>query len=203
MAVRAGARTGSTQCELVVIGCSWGGLLALERLLVAMPDDFAVPLVVAQHRGVDSRDDLLTAALGAHTGLVVRGVDDKDPIEPGCVHLAPPDYHLLVERDGFALSTEGPVQFARPSIDVLFDSAAEVYGERLAAVVLTGANEDGAAGLRRVRERGGFTLVQDPDTAERREMPEAAIGTGRPHAVASLEEIAATLAERCSAGAVL
>ena len=184
-------------CELVVIGCSWGGLHALERLLEALPDDFTVPLAVAQHRGIDSSDAVMTRTLGGHTRLTVSGVDDKDPIEVGHVYVAPPDYHLLVERGRFALSLEGPVQHARPSVDVLFDTAAEAYGERLAAVVLTGANVDGADGLRRVKRRGGQTLVQDPSTAERPEMPAAAIRATRPDAVAPVEGIAAALERLC------
>jgi two-component system chemotaxis response regulator CheB len=182
--------------ELIVMGASWGGFHALEKLLAALPEGFRTPIAIAQHRAVDSGTGALPEMLGRHTG---RGDDvceagDKDPIEPGRVYLAPSDYHLLVDPDGFALSTEGAVQHSRPSIDVLFDSAADAYGDRLIAVLLTGANEDGAYGIRRVRRRGGVTIAQDPKTAERGTMPAAAIATGCVQHVLPLEEIATVLA---------
>ncbi len=180
--------------ELIVIGASWGGLHALEKLLGALPPEFRTPIAIAQHRAVDSGSGALSAMLGRHSGredLCEPG--DKDPIEPGRVYVAPPDYHLLVESESFALSTEGPVQYSRPSIDVLFESAADAYGDRLVAVILTGANDDGAHGIRRVRRRGGLTIAQDPETAERPEMPTAAIATGDVQHVLPLEEIAPLL----------
>ena len=181
--------------ELIVIGASWGGLDAIERLLHDLPDGFRTPIAIAQHRAPDSGSGALSEMLGRHVGrdADVCEAGDKDPIEPGRVYLAPPDYHLLVEPDGFALSTEGAVQFSRPSIDVLFDSAADTFSERLIAVILTGANEDGAYGIQRVRRRGGLTIAQDPETAERREMPAAAIETGDVQHVLPLEEIASML----------
>jgi two-component system chemotaxis response regulator CheB len=130
----------------------------------------------------------------------VREVDDKEAIEPRHVYLAPPDYHLLVERGSFALSTDERVQHARPSIDVLFESAADAYGERVIGIVLTGANEDGAAGLARIADRGGLAIVQDPESAERRAMPDAAIAAGTP-TVLPLEEIGPFVAARCVAEA--
>jgi two-component system chemotaxis response regulator CheB len=181
-------------CELIVIGASWGGLHALEKLLGGLPQGFQTPVAIAQHRAVDSDSGALSALLGHHSGreaLVEPG--DKDPIEPGRVYIAPPDYHLLVEPRSFALSTEGAVQHSRPSIDVLFESAADAYGDRLVAVILTGANDDGAYGIRRVRRRGGLTIAQDPATAERPEMPAAAIATGDVQHVLPLEEIAPML----------
>ena len=175
--------------NLVVIGASWGGLAALDLLLKGLPQDFATPIAVAQHRAVESGSGALATILSAHSGRNVCEASDKDPIEPAHVYLAPPDYHLLVESDGFALSTEGAVQYSRPSIDVLFDSAADVYADRLVSVVLTGANDDGAYGTMRVRRRGGLTIAQDPATAERPDMPEAAIATGDVQQVLPLEEI--------------
>src|SRR3954454_12224303 len=133
--------------------------------------------------------------LSVRSGLAVADAEDKEPIEEGRVYLAPPDYHLLVEPDAFALSTEDLVQHSRPSIDVLFDSAADAYAEDLTAVVLTGANADGAYGLTRVKRRGGVTIVQDPSTAEKREMPDAAIATGAADHVLPLERIASKLME--------
>jgi two-component system chemotaxis response regulator CheB len=129
----------------------------------------------------------------------VREPADKEPIEPGAVYLAPADYHLLVEPDGFALSTDGPVQHSRPSIDVLFDTAADTYGDRLIGVILTGANADGAYGLSRIKRRGGTTIVQDPETAEKRAMPDAAIATGAADRVVPLEQIPPTLMELIAA----
>lgn len=178
---------------LVVIGASWGGLQALETVIGQLPGDFALPIAIAQHRAVDSGSGALSHVLGTRTGHDVCEAGDKDRIQPGRVYVAPPDYHLLVETDGFALSTEGPVHHSRPSIDVLFDTAADVHAERLVAVILTGANSDGAHGIERVRRRGGVTIAQDPSSAEREEMPAAAIATGAVQHVVALEEIAPLL----------
>ena len=183
--------------RVVVVGASWGGLRALGRLLGALPAGFASAIAIAQHRSHDTRGDALAAALAAGCPLPVREVEDKDPIDAGRVHLAPADYHLLVEAGSFALSAEERVSFSRPSIDVLFESAAAVYGASVVAVVLTGANADGAAGLAEVRRRGGLTVVQDPDTAERRAMPDAAIATGAAQRVLPVDGIASLLAELC------
>jgi two-component system chemotaxis response regulator CheB len=181
--------------DLVTVGASWGGLHAIETVLAALPDSFSTPIAIAQHRAIDAGSGALCRMLAVRSGADVREAGDKDPIEGGRVYVAPPDYHLLVEADGFALSTEGTVHHSRPSIDVLFDSAADVYGDRLIGVVLTGANADGAYGLARVKRRGGATIVQDPETAEKREMPDAAIATGCADYVLPLEEIAPKLTE--------
>jgi two-component system chemotaxis response regulator CheB len=125
----------------------------------------------------------------------VREAGDKEPIEPGAVYLAPPDYHMLVDPGGFALSIEEHVQHSRPSIDVLFESAADTLGERVIGVILTGANADGACGLGRVKRRGGVTIVQDPETAAKRVMPDAAIATGAADHVTPLDAIAPLLVE--------
>ena len=185
--------------ELIVIGSSWGGLAALEQVFNDLPRDFPTPIVVAQHRAVDSGSGALSAMLGHHSRRDVHEPGDKDPVEPGRVYIAPPDYHLLLEPEGFALSTDAAVQYSRPSIDVLFESAADSYADRLVAVILTGANEDGASGVKRVKRRGGLIVVQDPATAERAEMPEAAIATGAADHVLPLEEIGPLLA-RVTAG---
>ena len=184
--------------ELVAVGASWGGLDALRRLLAHVPDELDVPIAIALHRSPDSIDRGLETTLQRVVGRPVREVDDKEPIEPRHVYLAPPDYHLLVERGSFALSTDERVQHARPSIDVLFESAADAYGERVIGIVLTGANEDGAAGLRRIADRGGLAIVQDPETAARRTMPDAAIRAGAP-VVLPLEAIGPFVAARCPA----
>jgi two-component system chemotaxis response regulator CheB len=177
------------------MGSSWGGLHALETVLSGLPPDFHTPIVIAQHRSVDSVSSALPRMLSVRSGRDVSEAGDKEPIEAGRVYLAPADYHLLVEPEGFALSTDGMVQHSRPSIDVLFDSAADTYSDGLVGVILTGANADGAYGLARVKRRGGATIVQDPATAEKREMPDAAIATGCADDVLPLEEIAPKLAE--------
>jgi two-component system, chemotaxis family, protein-glutamate methylesterase/glutaminase len=181
--------------DMIAIGASWGGLRAIECVLSALPDDFRVPIVIAQHRAADSGSGALTRMFGLRSALEVCEAGDKDAIEPGRVYLAPADYHLLVEPDGFALSTEGPVRYSRPSIDVLLESAADTYGERMVGVILTGANDDGARGLARVKRHGGLTIVQDPETAEKRSMPAAAIATGAADQVVALDEIGPLLVE--------
>jgi two-component system, chemotaxis family, protein-glutamate methylesterase/glutaminase len=161
--------------ELVAIGTSLGGLNALVAILRALPESLPVAIVVVQHRGASS-DGSLAAVLQDHTPLRVVEADDKARLEPATVYVAPPDYHLLVEERGsLALSTEGPVRSARPSIDVLFETASDAYGAALLAVLLTGASADGAAGLARVKARGGRAIVQDPLTAECATMPAAGI----------------------------
>lgn len=181
--------------SLVVVGCSLGGLNALQVLLGGLPRGFATPIVLVQHRGKHP-DEALSRLLGAHSALEVREPLDKERIQSGHVYVAPADYHLLVERGTLALSTEAPVNYARPSIDVLFESAAESYGAGVIAVVLTGANHDGAAGARAIQARGGRVLVQDPSGAESRPMPLAAIAATGVIPIA-LERIAPTLVELC------
>jgi two-component system chemotaxis response regulator CheB len=179
--------------ELVVIGASWGGLHAVGTVLDGLGDASSAAIVVVQHRGT-AGGERLAPLLQRRTRLPVREAEDKDPLTPGSIYLAPPDYHTLIESDGtIALSTEAAVRHARPSIDVLFRSAAEAYRERCVGVVLTGANDDGAEGLARIKELGGVAVVQDPRTAERREMPAAAIGATHADIVLPLEEIGAFL----------
>jgi two-component system, chemotaxis family, protein-glutamate methylesterase/glutaminase len=178
-----------TQYELVAIGASWGGMQAISSLLEGLREHGELVIAIAQHRHPDSGRQL-REAFQARTPLRVRDAEDKDVLEPGNVYLAPPDYHLLVERGGtLALSTDERVNFARPSIDVLFESAADAYGERCIGIVLTGANQDGAAGLRRIKDLGGVAIVQDPGDAERPEMPAAAIAATNVDLVLPLAEI--------------
>jgi two-component system chemotaxis response regulator CheB len=159
---------------MIVIGGSLGGMAALRTILQDLPKSFPLPIGVVLHRHKDS-DDSLISILQREIALPVREVIDKDKVESGCVHIGPSDYHLLVDTMCFSLSTDEPVQFARPSIDVLFESAADACGARVLAVILSGANRDGAAGAREIRRRGGIVIVQHPDTAESAVMPEAAI----------------------------
>jgi len=182
--------------KVIVVGTSLGGLDALRSLLTDLPGDFPLPVVVVQHRSVES-DDTLSTLLQRHSMLPVKEVEDKEAILPGHVYLAPADYHLLLEEDTFALSTEAPVGYARPSIDVLFESAADAYGERVIGVILTGASKDGAQGAAKIKERGGLVVVQDPDTAESRIMPEAAIAAADIDQVLPLSEIAPFLVNLC------
>jgi len=158
------------------MGTSWGGLSALTKLLGSLPVDYSIPIVVVQHRSKDS-DRLLSQLLQDGTDLKVCEVEDKDVLCAGTVHVAPADYHLLVEPGYLSLTVEEPVRHSRPSIDVMFTSAADAYGIGAIGVVLTGANEDGARGLADIAKRGGLALVQDPKTAEIPIMPAAAIRT--------------------------
>jgi two-component system chemotaxis response regulator CheB len=185
--------------ELVAIGASWGGLHAIERVLETLPRGFGAAVVIAQHRRADSDEGRLTRLLDARCALDVCEAEDKQSLSAGSVLLAPADYHLLVERGSVALSVDPLVHFSRPSIDVLFGSAADAYGERAVGVVLTGANADGAEGLRRIASRGGTAIVQDPQTAARREMPAAALAATPDARVAPLEQIGALLAELAAA----
>jgi two-component system chemotaxis response regulator CheB len=172
--------------ELVVIGGSWGGFDALCKLLAPLPPEVSVPFVATLHRSPRSHAGTLEHLLAKSIALEVVLVEDKSELRPGCVHVAPADYHLLIENGSLALSTDALVQFSRPSIDVLFDSAADEYGAGVAAVILTGANSDGAAGIARIKAAGGVTLVQDPAGATRPEMPQAAIDTGAVDFVGSI-----------------
>jgi two-component system chemotaxis response regulator CheB len=187
--------------ELICVGASWGGLQAIGQVLSDLPDDLDPPIVVAQHRHPQSVEGALAELLALQTTRPVVDIEDKLPIEPRSVYVAPPDYHVLVERGSFALSLEDRVQFARPSIDVLFESAADAYRERLVGVILTGANEDGAAGLRRIKQRGGVAVIQDPAQAVRRSMPDAAIAATVADAVLPVEEIGKFLYGLCVAPA--
>lgn len=160
--------------SIVALGTSWGGLAAMRTLLRALPAGFPVPLVVVQHRGKES-ERLLSRLLQDVTDLKVSEIEDKDALTPGTVHVAPANYHVMVESGYLSLTTDEPVRFSRPSIDVTFISAGDSYGSAAIGVVLTGANEDGSRGLAHIVKRGGRALIQDPNTAEIRIMPEAAI----------------------------
>lgn len=178
--------------ELAVVGTSWGGLAALRALVGGLPAGFELPLVLVQHRHRSS-DALLARLLQDQTSLRVCEVEDKMPICRGQVFVAPPDYHLLVDEGSFSLTTDAPVRYSRPSIDVTFASAAEMFGQRTIGVVLTGANADGAEGLRRIAERGGVAIVQDPATAESPTMPVAALAAVPGAIVRPVDQIAALL----------
>jgi two-component system chemotaxis response regulator CheB len=186
------------QYDVIVVGTSWGGLDAVSRLLAGLHDDVRQPIVVAQHRSVESHEHALADLLARHTRRTVCDPDDKTALEDHHVYLGPPDYHVLIERGHVALSTDAPVQFARPSIDVLFDSAADAYGERAIGIVLTGANADGARGLARIKASGGVAIVQEPESSSRRAMPDAAIAATEADAILPLDEIPAFLYGLCA-----
>jgi two-component system chemotaxis response regulator CheB len=169
-----------------------GGLKALQTLLWGVSGNFPLPLVIVQHRRRDSELGLC-AFLRQHCRLPLSEPEDKEPILGNHVYLAPRDYHLLIEHRSFSLSTDAPVAFARPSIDVLFESAAEAFQENVIGVILTGGNQDGAKGLARVKLAGGLTIVEDPDSASSHEMPRAAIDLMKVDHVLPLGQIALTL----------
>ena len=163
--------------EAVVIGGSAGGVDALAVMLPALPPTLPVPVIVVLHLPRE-KPSLLVEIFSRQCALPVQEAQDKAPIEPGTVYFAPADYHLLVDRGpSFALSVDEPVHYSRPSIDVLFETAADVYAEHLLAVVLTGASQDGAAGLAAVHRAGGTTVVQEPTEALSPYMPESALRT--------------------------
>jgi two-component system chemotaxis response regulator CheB len=163
--------------KAIVIGASAGGLYAISYLIANLPPDYPVPLVVVQHRAKDQRD-LLEEVLQNKSRIRIKQADEKEKIERNIVYIAPPDYHLLVESDQtFSLSSDEPVRFSRPSIDVLFESAAKVFTNSLVGIILTGANSDGAAGIIAIKRYGGLTIAQDPAEAQFPFMPAAAIET--------------------------
>lgn len=177
---------------IVVIGASWGGLQALTTLVSGFQANFPFPLIVVQHRSRDSTS-ALAELLQDVSKLKVCEVEDKAPIVDGHVHIAPPDYHLLVDSGSFSLSTEAPLRYSRPSIDITFESVALAYNELAIGVVLTGANQDGSEGLRAIVARRGIAIVQEPDTAESPTMPRAALKAVPTAKVLKIEAIAAYL----------
>lgn len=181
--------------EAVVIGASAGAVDALTVILPALPSGYPLPVMVVVHVPPDKKS--LMADLFRYKSRVgVREADDKEPLAPGTVYFAPPDYHLLVEPDRrLSLSSEEPVHFSRPSIDVLFESAADAFGAGLVGVLLTGASADGARGLRAVRDAGGAAIVQHPDEAAVPTMPRAAIAACPEASVMTLEQIAGYLCD--------
>jgi two-component system chemotaxis response regulator CheB len=155
----------ATRPELVVVGASLGGLYAVRTLIEGLPADFPLPIVLAQHRRADA-DSRLPDILAEACPFPVVEPEDKEKLSGGRLYVAPANYHLLVERGTLWLTVDAPVWFSRPSIDVLFESAAEAFGAATIAVVLTGSNDDGAAGARAIKRAGGTVLVQDPATCE-------------------------------------
>ena len=181
------------RADAVVVGASAGAMQALSRILPALPADYPIPVLVVVHIPADG-SDLLAPLFQAKCRMVVKEAEDKEPILPGFVYFGPSDYHMLVEADRtVALSVDEPVLYSRPSIDVLFESAADAYSAGLVGVILTGANEDGAAGLRAIAAVGGVALVEDPAAAFAPTMPSAALELCAEAQSMSLDAIAAYL----------
>lgn len=179
--------------EAVVIGTSAGGLHVLSTILEALPIDFPLPIIVVQHRSKEERT-LLEEILSQKCKIKIKQADEKEKIKSGIVYFAPPDYHLLIERNRcFSLSSDERVNYSRPSIDVLFETAAYVYKDKLLAIILTGANHDGAAGIAKVRKQGGTTIAQNPEDALYPAMPKAAINTACVQHIFELDKIQAFL----------
>lgn len=181
--------------KAIVIGTSYGGLEALKLILPQFRKDFPIPVMVVLHIG-DHSNEVFINHLNSECILEVKEAESNEPILPGFIYFAPPNYHLLVEDNfTFTLSAEEKLNFSRPSIDILFESAAWVYTEGLIGVILTGANSDGANGLKAVKEFGGMTVVQNPCSAIAPAMPRAALKIAKPKIRLKLEDIAKTLTE--------
>jgi two-component system, chemotaxis family, protein-glutamate methylesterase/glutaminase len=181
-----------TASGVVAIGTSWGGLSALGRILGGLSAAFPLPIIVVQHRSKDS-DNLMATLLQDMSDLIIHEAEDKDTLLPSNVYVAPADYHLMVDDGVVSLTTDAPVRYSRPSIDVAFESVARSYGSGAIGVVLTGANEDGSRGLARIIDLGGRGIVEDPKTAEMPVMPEAAKRAAPAAEVLPLQDIAPRL----------
>ncbi|MEI6420815.1 MAG: chemotaxis protein CheB [Lentisphaerota bacterium] len=184
--------------KAIAIGASAGGFTALKTILSKLKGDLSATVLIVQHTSPNS-GDYMSKHLDSMSKLKVKEAEEKEKLKPGTAYIAPPNYHLLVEYDEtLSLSVDERVNFSRPSIDVLFESASDVFGNALIGIVLTGASGDGSAGLKRIKDAGGLTVVQDPRTAEVSTMPEAAIAAvGKPDHVLSLEDIAKLLNRIC------
>lgn len=164
--------------DVIGVGASWGGVEELCKLIAALPKDWSVPVVIVQHQHPNS-GAALEHILGKLTSLVVIDVEDKDRIQAGHIYIAPANYHLLIEQDrSFSLSVDAPVNFSRPSIDVTFNCLARVFHQRCIGLIMTGANNDGSEGIKKIKNEGGYVMVQSPESAVAPVMPEAAIATG-------------------------
>lgn len=174
--------------EAVVVGASAGGMTLIKKMVANFPADFSFPIIIVQHTAVS--DGFWPNFLNDLTPLQVKEADEKEEIKPGYIYLAPANYHLLIEKDRtFTLTLDERVNYARPSIDVLFETAADAYANRLIGIILTGANFDGAKGLKKIQDSGGMVVVQEPSTAEATAMPKAAMNMTKPDYVLEPEKI--------------
>lgn len=177
------------QSKAIVIGLSAGGFEVIKKVVTSLPKDYSIPLIVVQHIGDFSRSEWVEM-FNQRSQVHVKEAEEKEEIIGGNVYLAPPNYHLLVEVDRtFTLTIDERVNHARPAIDVLFETAADAYGSFLVGIVGTGGNADGARGLLRIKELGGITIVQDPDTSEVNTMPISAIKIASPQYILSVDQI--------------
>lgn len=184
-----------TEYEAVVIGASSGGWEALAEIFQSLPNKYPLPIIVAQHLH-PLQDVYFFTRMDDLCKLSVKDADEKELIKPGFVYFAPANYHLLIEKDkSFSLSIDAQVNFSRPSIDVLFESAAEVYRDKLVGVILSGGNHDGAKGLKMIKKNHGLTVVQDPATSKTEYMPQAAIQEVDVDHILPLSEIGPFLAD--------
>jgi two-component system chemotaxis response regulator CheB len=174
--------------ELIIIGCSLGGLNAMRALLSALSAEHRTPVILVQHRD-KTPNAMLSRILQGSTHLKVEDAEDKTEIEANKLYLAPPGYHLLIDGKSISLSTEVPQQYAMPSIDIAFETAARSYGKSLIAIVLTSSSDDGAEGARIVEERGGLVIIQDPKTAENGRLGLATLSKTKKAKVLALEDI--------------
>jgi two-component system chemotaxis response regulator CheB len=175
--------------EAIVIGVSSGGLNALKTIFSALPSGFATPIIVVQHIGPRSENNWIKLLYDSCL-IPIKEADEKEKVGSVNIYIAPPNYHLLIEKDKtFSLTIDERVNFARPSIDVLFESAAEAYREKLIGILLTGANNDGTKGVKQIKECGGLVIVQDPATAESSFMPASAIAAIQPDYIMELDQI--------------
>jgi two-component system chemotaxis response regulator CheB len=179
--------------EAIVVGVSSGGMNAMKVMFSLLPKDFNTPIIIVQHIGAHS-DSRWIIILNDKSNLPIKEADEKEKIEDGNVYIAPPNYHLLIEKERtFSLTVDERVNYSRPSIDVLFESAADAYADKLIGIILTGSNNDGTNGIKRVIECGGLAIIQNPETAESAYMPKSAIAAVKPDYVLSLEAIAELL----------
>lgn len=175
--------------KVIVLGSSIGGLNALSTILPVLPKNFPLPIIIVQHLSPSS-GNFMSRHLDSISRVKVKEVEEKEEILPGVVYIAPSNYHVLVEEDNtISLSVEERVNYARPSIDVLFETAADVYGSNLIGIILTGANNDGSQGLKKIKKLGGIAIVQEPETAENADMPKAALDATEVDYILPLEEI--------------
>ncbi len=179
--------------KAIVIGASAGGFFTLGKLLALLPHNFSTPILIVQHISPTS-DNYMPIYINSRCKLNVKEADEKEPILPGFVYFAPPNYHLMVEEDHtISLSNDEKVNYSRPAIDILFETAAYAYESNLIGIILTGANSDGAKGLAQIKEAGGYSIVQDPNEADTQAMPEAAISLAVPDSILSIDKIAELL----------
>lgn len=175
--------------KAIVIGASAGGILALTKVLPTIEPPFNIPIIIVLHLA-PTRSSLLSEIFQKKVSLPIKEANEKEYIQAGTVYFAPPGYHLLIENDeSFALSIEAPIHYSRPAIDILFETAADCYREGLIGMLLTGANEDGALGLKTIRDLGGLTIVQDPADAQMPQMPKSGLQYVNPECVLTLDEL--------------